>query len=113
ARELIEMARAAGYYAPDKSLDDLEAAFWNNLDTDHETPSRIERHGRTYVIHPGRTASGKLVATFEDITGQLEAEGAIRQSESRLGAMLDAMPDCVKIFDEHAELKYINPKGLE
>ncbi len=39
------------------------------------------------------------LATFEDIAPQSGAETALRQSEARLQAILDGMPDCVKIFD--------------
>ncbi len=113
-RELIEMAMKEGYYEPDRTIDDIEAAFWDNLDCDRESPARIQRGGRTFVIHPGRTTLGNnLVATFEDISDRLAAEEALRQSESRLAAMLEAMPDCVKIFDENARLTYINRRGLE
>ena len=113
ARELMAMAQEAGYYSTDQSLDELEKSFWRKLRKDLNTPGTFERNGRTYLIHSGQTASGKVVITLEDITTRLEAEDAIRRSEERLGAMLNAMPDCVKIFDEHGELKYINPSGLE
>ena len=58
------------------------------------------------------SAAGKLRSAAQphsrrvlggDIRGrpaQLDAEAALRESEARLRAMLDAMPDCVKIFDE-------------
>lgn len=35
------------------------------------------------------------------------------QSESDVRAILDALPDSVKIFDEDRRLVYINPRGLE
>ncbi|HEX9806327.1 MAG TPA: EAL domain-containing protein [Alteraurantiacibacter sp.] len=36
-----------------------------------------------------------------------------RESEGDMGAILDALPDSVKIFDENRHLVYINPRGLE
>ncbi|MES2700880.1 MAG: EAL domain-containing protein [Pseudomonadota bacterium] len=109
---LIQLALDRGYYPPDMKLDEIENEFWRNLDCDNPTRAQIQRAGRNYVIHPRRTTDGNLVATFEDITAQLQAETALRDSETSLRAMLDAMPDCVKIFDENATLTYINAAGL-
>ncbi len=112
-RELIGMAMEAGYYDPSRTVEEIEEEFWRNLADDGPDRGRIRRNGRTYVVHPGRTASGNLVATFEDVTAQEAAEAATRQSEARLSAILEALPDCVKIFDAQGILTYINPKGLE
>lgn len=43
----------------------------------------------------------------------VEAEEAVRESEARLSAMLEAMPDCIQIFAEDGRLVYINSRGLE
>lgn len=112
-RALIQMAWDRGYYPPDRKLDEIEAEFWRNLDSGNPMRAQIQRGGRTYVIHPGRTSDGHVVATFEDITAQLLAETALRESETSLKAMLDTMPDCVKIFDQSATLTYINRAGLK
>ena len=48
-----------------------------------------------------------------DITDRKRADEALRESEARLRAILDAMPDCVKLFDEQSRLTDINPRGLE
>uniref|UniRef100_UPI000F7F8AFD bifunctional diguanylate cyclase/phosphodiesterase n=1 Tax=Altericroceibacterium xinjiangense TaxID=762261 RepID=UPI000F7F8AFD len=112
ARELIRMAVDAGYYPPERSVEELESDFWRNLCSESELRARIYRGGRTYVIHPGWTTDGNLVATFEDITAQLAAETALRDSEARLSAMLEAIPDCVEIFNDKGALTYINPAGL-
>lgn len=42
----------------------------------------------------------------------LAAGDARREADARLRAVLDAMPDCVKIFDAAGALVHINPKGL-
>lgn len=111
-RELIEMGQEAGFY-PGRTLEDVEKEFWRNLSSERTTHGEIQRCGRTYVVHPGRTSAGNLVATFEDVTTQRAAEGAIKEGEARLSKMLDSMPDCVKIFDQSAKLTYINSRGLE
>ena len=112
AREIIKLAHDAGYYGSDRSIDDIEREFWRNLDEDNTQPGEIRRLGKTHVIHPGRTAEGNLVATFEDITPQILAEAALRESEARMRDILDALPVCVVIFDTNAEPTYINPAGL-
>src|SRR5690606_31714921 len=61
ARELVRMAKDAGYYPADRTVDDLEAAFWRNLSDEGPSRAQIRRNGRTYVIHPGRTAEGNFV----------------------------------------------------
>ena len=110
-RELIELGFEAGHRPPGVTADEMEQRLWANL-TGPDTRSTIVRGGRTYAVEPKRTASGNWVATFEDITTQLEAESALRESEARLRAILEAMPDCVKIFDESGQLIHINPQGL-
>ena len=112
-RELLSMSQQAGHYPADRPLDDIEAEFWDKLSSNDPTPRKLVRGGRTLLIRPDRTADGKYVATFEDITAQQAAETALQQSEARLSTMLGAMPDCVKIFDEQGAIAYINPKGLE
>ena len=60
-----------------------------------------------------RVDGGSCQTRETEGTGEPAAETALRASEAQLRAMLDAMPDCVKIFDAGAQLLYINPKGLE
>ncbi|OYW44513.1 MAG: hypothetical protein B7Z08_09225 [Sphingomonadales bacterium 32-68-7] len=73
---------------------------------------RLAHAGRTYAIHPIRTEDGGRLDTVEDVTGQIAADRAVRDSEARLRALIDEMSDCVKIFDEAGRLIYINPAGL-
>jgi diguanylate cyclase (GGDEF)-like protein/PAS domain S-box-containing protein len=73
---------------------------------------------RWLATHSGveRNPAGEAVRTIGahlDITDRKRTEEALRESEARLSAILEAMPDCVKIFDEHARIVYINPRGLE
>ena len=55
----------------------------------------------------------RSIGAHLDITERKLAEEALRESEARLKAILEAMPDCVKIFDEAGRLIHINPQGLE
>jgi PAS domain S-box-containing protein len=113
ARELIELGMAAGYYSEGLTAEQLEQHMWANLQASPTERSTLVRGGRTYAVLPDRTSAGNWVATFEDVTTRIDAENALRESEARLRAILDAMPDCVKIFDESGQLVHINPKGLE
>jgi diguanylate cyclase (GGDEF)-like protein/PAS domain S-box-containing protein len=112
AIELIHMAWEAGYYAPERTLEEIEKEFWRNLDHQAVAPRQFERCGRSLVVHPGYTEQGNLVATLEDVTEQLQARDALIHSEGRLQAILDALPDCVTIVDRNGQLSYINPAGL-
>ena len=112
-RELVELGMQAGNYAPGKTADELERGLWANLAAEEDKAATLIRGDRTYSVHPRRTASGRYVATFADITAQVTAEGALRDSEERLKSILDALPDCVKIFAPAGGLIHINPKGLE
>jgi len=63
-----------------------------------------------------RDAHGKVLRSIGahlDVTDRRRAEEGLRESEARMRAILDAMPDCVKIFDAEGRLTYINPRGLE
>jgi PAS domain-containing protein len=58
-RELIEMGQEAGFY-PGRTLEDVEKEFWRNLSSERATHGAIQRCGRTYVVHPGRTSAGNF-----------------------------------------------------
>jgi diguanylate cyclase (GGDEF)-like protein/PAS domain S-box-containing protein len=66
---------------------------------------KLERDPRGNVL--------RSIGAHLDVTDRRRAEEGLRESEARLRAILDAMPDCVKIFNDKAELIYINPCGLE
>ncbi len=113
ARELVSLVQQAGYYPPEVPPEQLEQRLWANLEASADTRVKLVRGGRTYAVMPTRTADGYWVATFEDVSAQVLAEAALRESEARLRAILDAMPDCVKIFDEAGRMVHINPQGLD
>jgi len=110
-REMIELGIEAGHYAPELTAGEIEEKLWANLRDGSVTT--LVRGGRTYTSRPCKTAGGLWVGTFEDVSAQVEAQSALRASETRLKAILNAMPDCVKMFDETGQLIDINPRGLE
>ena len=113
SRELVEMGIAAGHYPPGKSADQIVLELEEAFQAAGDAPRTMRRGGRTYATRKHRMADGYWLATCDDITAQVEAEQASNASERRLRAIFDAMPDCVKIFDESGRLVHINPKGLE
>ncbi|HYD24069.1 MAG TPA: EAL domain-containing protein [Croceibacterium sp.] len=113
AADLIHFGMAAGHYLADKPFEQICEEIRQQLSADASSLATMVRDGRTYAVKQRATPAGNIVTTCEDITAQVEAEAALRESEARLSATLDAMPDCVKIFDESGQLIHINPKGLD
>lgn len=57
---------------------------------------------------------GQLVAGFNRLLQTLmEREQALRDSESRLRAIFDAEPECIKMIDAQGRLLMMNPAGLQ
>ena len=113
SRELVELGIAAGHYPPGKTAHRIVGELEEAFRTAGNAPQTMHRGDRTYAARKHRLAGGYWLATCDDITAQVEAERSSSASERRLQAILDAMPDCVKIFDEGGGLVYINPRGLE
>ncbi|MFD2514769.1 PAS domain-containing protein [Pontibacter locisalis] len=55
----------------------------------------------------------KWYGTATDVQRQKEYEEALRQSEARLQAIIEATPECIKIVSEDGTLQFINHSGLE
>ena len=106
-RELVTLGRDAGNYPADVCVEEVERYLWSNLEASPETRGKLERSGKTYAVMPARSPEGYWIATFEDVSAQIAAEAALRDSEARMRAILDAMPDCVKIFDESGRMVHI------
>jgi diguanylate cyclase (GGDEF)-like protein/PAS domain S-box-containing protein len=112
-RDLVTLGRDAGNYPADVCVEEVERYLWSNLEASPETRGKLERSGKTYAVMPAHSPEGYWIATFEDVSAQMAAEAALRESEARMRAILDAMPDCVKIFDESGRMVHINPRGLD
>ena len=54
----------------------------------------------------------RFFPTLADISKGSALESALRDSEARLSAILNAEPECVKLFSPDHVLEYINPAGL-
>lgn len=52
------------------------------------------------------------IETYTDITERLQAEANLMASETRLRAIIENEPDCIKIVDAQGRLIQINPAGL-
>jgi len=111
AAEVLQMCIDAGHY-PGQSTEQVYAQIRAKIAPGSAIGTMV-RGDRTYAMRRCPVPGGNLLTTCEDITAQIEAETALREGEARLKAILDAMPDCVKIFDEAGRLIQINPQGLE
>ncbi len=63
-----------------------------------------------------RDPHGNVLGVFaaaRDITERKRIEARLVESESRLRAIVDNEPECIKIIDSHGVLVMINPAGLE
>jgi diguanylate cyclase (GGDEF)-like protein/PAS domain S-box-containing protein len=52
------------------------------------------------------------VVVFEDITERKRAEEALRESQTRLRAVIENEPECVKLLDRDGRVLEMNPAGL-
>jgi diguanylate cyclase (GGDEF)-like protein/PAS domain S-box-containing protein len=111
AAEVLQTCIDAGHY-PGQTSEQVFARVRAKIAPELSLATMV-RGERSYAMRRCPTATGNLLTTCEDMTAQAEAESALRDSEARLQAILDAMPDCVKIFDEPGRLIEINPQGLE
>jgi PAS domain S-box-containing protein len=65
---------------------------------------------RGYLDEHGEPAG--IVGTTLDITEQKQVEQALRDSESRMRAIFEAEPECLKLMDAEGRLLAMNPAGL-
>ena len=66
-------------------------------------------------IQPVRDASGSIARWFgvnTDISGQADAEQALRESEQQLRAIFDATPECIMIVAPDGTLLQMNHAGI-
>lgn len=54
-----------------------------------------------------------VVIAFRDITARRRAERALVESEARLRAVLDAIPDAILVLDPSGRVRYANPGAHE
>ncbi len=73
--------------------------------------------GRVHAVQllPIRDADGAVIygmGVAVDITERKRAEARLAENETRLRAIIDAEPECVKLLDAEGRLLTINPAGL-
>jgi len=73
--------------------------------------------GRTHTVHllPIRDGSGAVIygmGVAVDITDRKRAQERLADNETRLRAIIDAEPECVKVLDASGRVLTMNPAGL-
>src|SRR5258705_77555 len=73
--------------------------------------------GRTQAVHllPIRDATGAVIygmGAAVDIQDRKQAEERLAENETRLRAIIDAEPECVKVLDSTGRVLTMNPAGL-
>jgi PAS domain S-box-containing protein len=69
----------------------------------------------SYSGVPIRDRDGNIsvvLLTLHDMTEERRTQAALRQSEQRLRAVVEATPECVKIVSPEGALLYMNPAGI-
>ncbi len=110
--DILRLCVEAGHH-PAEAMEEMRGGISAQIASGAASLGTVVRGGRSYAMRQSPTPMGSLVTTCDEITAQVGAEGALRDSEARLNAILDAMPDCVKMFDESGQLIHVNPQGLE
>ena len=72
---------------------------------------------RTHTVHllPIRDGSGTIIyglGVAVDVTDRKRAQERLADNESRLQAIIDAEPECVKVLDASGHVLTMNPAGL-
>jgi len=85
---------------------------------DHFQTIRVRKDGSTLdvslTISPVRDSSGRIIGASKvarDITAQRRAEVALRESEERFRAIVQATPECVKVVGPDGTLLAMNSAG--
>jgi PAS domain S-box-containing protein len=85
---------------------------------DHFQTIRVRKDGSTLdvslTISPLRDSSGRIIGASKvarDITTQRRAEVALRESEERFRAIVQATPECVKVVGPDGTLLAMNSAG--
>lgn len=86
---------------------------------EHYETVRVRKDGTTLVVSltvsPIREVGGEIIGASKiarDITTRKRMEEALRESESRLRAVVEATPECVKIVASDGALMFMNPAGI-
>ncbi len=103
-------------YQEEKFRETFARAQKENIPTFESLHKR--KDGTVYPVEismGGVILEGKphMFAVARDITERKLSEKALKDSEARLQAIIDATPECIKIVAPNGTLNYMNPSGLE
>ncbi len=110
----------ADYFTdPEKARQGYQQVFSNGFVTDYPLAIRHTSGKVTDVLYNAsvyRDGNDKILgvfATARDITERKRIEAKLRDSESRLRAIIENEPECIKIVDANGNLVQMNPAGLK
>jgi PAS domain S-box-containing protein len=79
----------------------------------HRDGHLVYTHLASHCIRDDDGSIDYFAAIIEDITERKASEAKMHESESRMRAIIENEPECIKIIDEHGILIEMNPAGLE
>lgn len=110
----------ADYFTdPEKARKGYQQVFSNGFVTDYPLAIRHISDKVTEVLYNAsvfRDGNDKILGVFaaaRDITERKRIEAKLRDSESRLRAIIENEPECIKIVDANGNLVQMNPAGLK
>jgi PAS domain S-box-containing protein len=111
------IGRSLACYAPEdrpRIRSAFESCIRDGVPYDLEFPFTKVSGERIWIRTIGRPVfeAGQVVqvlGTFMDLTSQKEAEAALRTSEERLQAILEASPDPIVVYDNQGHPQFLNP----
>jgi diguanylate cyclase (GGDEF)-like protein/PAS domain S-box-containing protein len=92
-------------YNNEKTFVDFETFCLRRDNTTFPAVARLQ------LWHDG--ARTKLLAAFKDVTIQRQAEQELAEHERHLRAVMEAVPECIKVVSPEGVLLEITPAGLE
>jgi PAS domain S-box-containing protein len=118
--ELIRWQVDHGHYGPDLRLLDEPARSNVMRYMRGEPVPRMTRHyrrttldGRVLDVRTHAAADGSVTRTYTDITAELRAQTALRESETRFRSLADAAPALIWLSDTEGRQTWFNQRWLE
>jgi diguanylate cyclase (GGDEF)-like protein/PAS domain S-box-containing protein len=69
-------------------------------------------HGKGRFVYDDKGRAGRMTGVVTDITEAMQTLRDLKEKESRLSAMFNGSPQCIKLLDRHGRVREINPAGL-
>ncbi len=110
----------ADYFTdPEKARAGYQQVFSNGFVTDYPLAIRHRSGKLTDVLYNASVYLDRygqvrgVFAVARDITERKQMEARLKDSESRLRAIIENEPECIKIVDANGSLMQMNPAGLK